>query len=89
MIFLVSVIMYRGIVSTAMYHTGNRVLMTQVRAVLLALLGPPPPSRFLWASPEIFHTLSPDLGLHGEQNCGQFLFLLAQEKSIGGDRAGF
>ncbi|KAG8142257.1 hypothetical protein E2320_006193 [Naja naja] len=29
MIFLVSVIMYRGIVSTAMYHTGNRVLMTQ------------------------------------------------------------
>ncbi|KAL7976188.1 hypothetical protein Chor_008285 [Crotalus horridus] len=29
MIFLVSVIMYRGIVSTAIYHTGNRVLMTQ------------------------------------------------------------
>lgn len=31
MIFLVSVIMYRGIVSTMMYHTGNIVLMTQVR----------------------------------------------------------
>ncbi|XP_042334842.1 anoctamin-7-like isoform X2 [Sceloporus undulatus] len=29
MIFLVSVIMYRGIVSTMMYHTGNTVLMTQ------------------------------------------------------------
>uniref|UniRef100_A0A670J0Y7 Anoctamin n=1 Tax=Podarcis muralis TaxID=64176 RepID=A0A670J0Y7_PODMU len=32
MIFLVSVIMYRGIVSTMMYHTGNTILMTQVRA---------------------------------------------------------
>ncbi|XP_061457515.1 anoctamin-7-like isoform X2 [Rhineura floridana] len=29
MIFLVSVIMYRGIVSTMMYHTGNAVLVTQ------------------------------------------------------------
>uniref|UniRef100_K7G2D4 Anoctamin n=1 Tax=Pelodiscus sinensis TaxID=13735 RepID=K7G2D4_PELSI len=29
MIFLVSVIMYRGIVSVVMYHTGNAVLMTQ------------------------------------------------------------
>ncbi|XP_067422321.1 anoctamin-7-like isoform X2 [Emydura macquarii macquarii] len=29
MIFLVSVIMYRGIVSVMMYHTGNAVLMTQ------------------------------------------------------------
>nr|XP_034975026.1 anoctamin-7-like [Zootoca vivipara] len=29
MIFLVSVIMYRGIVSTMMYHTGNTILMTQ------------------------------------------------------------
>ncbi|XP_020637693.3 anoctamin-7 isoform X2 [Pogona vitticeps] len=29
MIFLVSVIMYRGIVSTMMYHTGNIILMTQ------------------------------------------------------------
>lgn len=31
MIFLVSVIMYRGIVSMMMYHTGNSILMTQVR----------------------------------------------------------
>lgn len=30
MIFLVSVIMYRGIVSMMMYHTGNTILMTQV-----------------------------------------------------------
>ncbi|XP_050787165.1 anoctamin-7-like isoform X3 [Gopherus flavomarginatus] len=29
MIFLVSVIMYRGIVSMVMYHTGNAILMTQ------------------------------------------------------------
>ncbi|XP_030078040.1 anoctamin-7 [Microcaecilia unicolor] len=29
MIFLVSVIMYRGIVSIMMYHTGNAILMTQ------------------------------------------------------------
>ncbi|XP_073457599.1 anoctamin-7 isoform X1 [Aquarana catesbeiana] len=29
MIFLVSVIMYRGIVSMMMYHTGNSILMTQ------------------------------------------------------------
>ncbi|XP_065277392.1 anoctamin-7-like [Emys orbicularis] len=29
MIFLVSVIMYRGIVSVVMYHTGNAILMTQ------------------------------------------------------------
>lgn len=29
MIFLVSVIMYRGIVSMMMYHTGNAILMTQ------------------------------------------------------------
>uniref|UniRef100_A0A8C4YMA2 Anoctamin n=1 Tax=Gopherus evgoodei TaxID=1825980 RepID=A0A8C4YMA2_9SAUR len=29
MIFLVSVIIYRGIVSVVMYHTGNAILMTQ------------------------------------------------------------
>ncbi|CAJ0968129.1 unnamed protein product [Ranitomeya imitator] len=29
MIFLVSVIMYRGIISMMMYHTGNSILMTQ------------------------------------------------------------
>ncbi|XP_062821709.1 anoctamin-7 isoform X1 [Anolis carolinensis] len=50
MIFLVSVIMYRGIVSTMMYHTRNTVLMTQagnianisssmVNLVLILLMG--------------------------------------------------
>ena len=32
MIFLVSVIIYCGIISIAMFHTANSVLMTQVSA---------------------------------------------------------
>ncbi|XP_006145308.1 anoctamin-7 [Tupaia chinensis] len=50
MIFLVSVIMYRGIISIAMFHTGNPMLMTQagnianisstvLNLVLILLLG--------------------------------------------------
>ncbi|XP_043853427.1 anoctamin-7-like isoform X2 [Dromiciops gliroides] len=39
MIFLVSVIMYRGIVSIVMFHTGNPVLMTQVIAPLQGRAG--------------------------------------------------
>ncbi|OCT56954.1 hypothetical protein XELAEV_18004192mg [Xenopus laevis] len=50
MIFLVSVIMYRGIVTMMMYHTGNNLLMTQagnianisssmVNLVLILLMG--------------------------------------------------
>ncbi|XP_072334386.1 anoctamin-7 isoform X2 [Scyliorhinus torazame] len=50
MIFLVTVIMYRGIISVMMYHTGNTILMTQagnianisssmVNLILILLMG--------------------------------------------------
>jgi len=36
LIFLVTVIMYRGIISVMMFHTGNPVLRTQVPALILS-----------------------------------------------------
>lgn len=45
MIFLVSVIMYRGIVSVMMYHTGNAILMTQVSPVPCGDSEPLPPGQ--------------------------------------------